>query len=70
MTLGRPMDESEGEFRADWKPTADENPAYRCRCGSDRVFYRIWDSDDGAYEDIQYECRSCGRRRWVESSDA
>ena len=59
-----------GTFR-EWKPTRAENPEFKCRkCGSDDVWYRVWDSSDGAYEDAAYECRGCGRKLWVEGADA
>ena len=69
---GGPMDdERDGSYRHDWKPTVAENPNYQCRhCGSRNVWYRRWDSNDGAYEDIAYECRACGRRWWFESIDS
>jgi DNA-directed RNA polymerase subunit M/transcription elongation factor TFIIS len=67
----REMAESEGTFRGDWKPTRAENPRFKCRkCGSDDVWYRVWDSDDGGFEDVEYECRGCGRKWWFEGSDA
>jgi hypothetical protein len=66
-----PMDESEGDFRESWKPTRAENPGFcRRKCGSNDVYYRIWDSSDGGYVDFQYECRGCGREWWVEGADA
>ena len=67
----KPMAESEGTFRADWKPTRAENPDFKCReCGSDDVHYRIWESSCGGYEDVKYRCRGCGRTWWVEGADA
>ena len=67
----KPVDDlADGTFD-DWKPCAAENPAYRCReCGSSDVWYREWDSNDGAYTDHQYHCRSCGRKWWVEGTDS
>jgi DNA-directed RNA polymerase subunit M/transcription elongation factor TFIIS len=67
----KPMSESEGQFQADWKPTKAESPHFKCRkCGSDDVWYRIWDSDCGGFEDAQYECHCCGYKWWCESSDS
>lgn len=54
----------------DWKPTREENPAFKCRCGSDEIWYRKWESSDGAHDDIQYRCRSCGLGWWVEGPDS
>lgn len=60
-----------GEFQDEWKPTKTENPDFKCRvCGSDDIYYRNWESSDGAYDDVQYECRGCKRKWWVESSDS
>lgn len=39
-------------------------------CSSDDVWYRIWESECGGYEDYKYECSSCGKVWWVEGSDA
>ena len=61
---------SDGEYTDDWKPTKAENPDFKCRkCGSDDIWYREWESSDGAHEDVQYECCGCGRKWWVEGSD-
>jgi hypothetical protein len=41
-----------------------------CRkCDSTNVVYRIWESSDGAYEDINYHCLDCGYGWWVDGSD-
>jgi DNA-directed RNA polymerase subunit M/transcription elongation factor TFIIS len=65
-----PMADSEGDFGL-WKPTKDDNPAFKCRkCGSRDVVYRVWDSSCGGYEDYQYHCRGCQRKWWVEGSDS
>ncbi len=67
----QPMAESQGEFQSEWKPTIAENPNYACRkCGSKDVHYRQWDSDCGGYEDVQYWCKGCNRKWWVEGPDA
>ncbi len=65
------MAENEGTS-GDWKPTKPEvSSTFRCRqCGSDDVYYRVWESDCGGYEDYQYHCHGCGRKWWVESADA
>ena len=66
-----PMPESDGTFESDWKPTKPENPTFTCRaCGSDNVWYRVWESSCGGYEDVKYHCRACGRVWWVEGADA
>lgn len=60
-----------GEYKDDWKPTKVDNPDFKCRkCGSDDIWYRNWESSDGAYDDVKYECRGCKRVWWVESSDS
>jgi len=68
MHIDRPVP---GEFRAAWKPTAPEDPIFKCRaCGSADVWYRPWTSACGGHEDVLYECRSCDREWWVEGPDA
>lgn len=65
-----PMPESAGTFK-DWRPTKAEDPDFTCRkCGSDDVYYRDWDSNDGAYTDTKYLCHNCKRVWWVEGPDA
>jgi hypothetical protein len=60
-----------GKFETEWKPTKTEDNTFFCRqCGSSDVWYRVWESSCGGYEDIKYECRGCGRTWWVESDDA
>lgn len=60
-----------GEYVDGWKPTKAENPDFKCRkCGSDDIWYRKWESSDGAYDDVKYECRGCKRTWWIESSDS
>ncbi len=55
----------------DWKPTKAENPEFKCRvCGSNDVWYSIWESSCGGFEDVHYECRACKRDWWIESSDS
>ena len=63
----KPMAESEGTFDGDWKRTD------RCcpHCGvAGQVYYRVWESACGGYEDEKYQCRACGRTWWVEGADA
>jgi DNA-directed RNA polymerase subunit M/transcription elongation factor TFIIS len=53
-----------------WKPTKDENPNFVCvKCKSNNIYYRYWESHDGAHEDINYHCHNCDRSWWVEGSD-
>jgi len=66
----RPMRDDEGDPSA-WRHAVTDAGPWPCReCGGTDVHFRIRESDDGAHEDIQYHCRTCGRRWWVESSDA
>ena len=58
-------------YETDWKPTAAEAPAFKCRkCGSHDVHYREWESSDGAHDDTHYKCEGCKREWWVEGPDA
>ena len=60
-----------GDFETDWHPTKEVNPGYKCReCGSNNIWFRMWESGDGAYEDIKYECRECNHTWWIEGSDS
>lgn len=52
-------------YTSEWKSTTPENPAFKCRCGSNDVSYREWESDDGGHEDTHYRCEACGRDWWV-----
>lgn len=55
---------------SNWKPTRLENPDFTCKnCGSDDVWYAIWESSDGAHEDYKYDCHACNHVWWVEGSD-
>ena len=61
----------DGTFTSTWKPTKVEAPEFRCRaCQSDDVWYRMWESSDGGYTDLQYQCYGCRRMWWVEGPDA
>ena len=62
------MTDPKGEYVDDWKPTS--TPSFRCRCGSNDIIFREWESSCGGFEDIHYKCRSCRREWWVESADA
>jgi DNA-directed RNA polymerase subunit M/transcription elongation factor TFIIS len=60
-----------GDYVDKWKPTKSENPNFKCsKCGSDDVWYAMWESSCGGYEDVNYECRACKRNWWVESADS
>jgi DNA-directed RNA polymerase subunit M/transcription elongation factor TFIIS len=66
----RPMRDDEGDF-SPWQPATTEAGPRPCRaCDGREVYFRTWESHDGAYEDTQYHCRTCGRRWWVEGDDA
>lgn len=55
-----------GEFTDEWKPSK-----VACRgCGGSQVFYRVWESSCGGYEDYKYECRGCGKEWWVDGIDS
>lgn len=55
---------------SDWKPTKLENPDFKCsKCNSNEVQYSIYESSDGAHEDIHYRCNNCNRDWWIEGPD-
>lgn len=42
-----------------------------CRkCKGTKVRYRVWESSCGGYEDLNYQCESCGHSWWVDGPDA
>lgn len=66
----KPVDDhKDGTFRDEWRVAPITNPRFQCQCGSKRILYRIWESNDGAYEDTKYQCLECGHIWWVESDD-
>jgi len=57
-------------YTSDWKPVKSEDPDFKCReCGSDDVWYIIWESSDGGHEDYKYACHNCNRTWWYEGAD-
>ncbi len=56
-----------GEFD-EWKHTGRNCP----KCKQPTVYYREWESSDGAYEDYQYRCRTpeCKHSWWVDGIDS
>lgn len=58
-----------GEYSL-YKFVGSENPNFECMvCKSKDVWYRKWESSDGAYIDLNYQCRGCGREWWFEGAD-
>lgn len=57
-------------YTTEWKPTKPENPDFKCRCGSDNIEYRMWDSSDEAHTDVHYRCNGCEREWWVDGIDS
>lgn len=56
---------NEGKFSAETHlPDAD---CIMCETGS--IYFRTWDSHDGAYSDTKYRCNSCGTVWWVDGDD-
>jgi len=60
-----PMSESEGTLSG-WGMSIRPCPY----CGSDQHRYKIWESNDGAYEDEKHECMKCGKVWWVDGIDS
>lgn len=62
----RPMAESNGEFTKEGK-----KPVTKCpRCGKFSVYYKLWKSSCGGYEDTKYKCDECGYSWWVDGPDS
>ena len=66
MTHTRSMNDDEGTF-SDWSPAPEKCP--KCD-GELRVYFRIWESNDGAYEDRQYRCWDCKPTWWIDGIDS
>jgi hypothetical protein len=67
MTTSRKFSDSEGTFSG-WLLTTDECP----KCKERNVRVRTWESNDGAYEDYQFQCfaLTCGHAWWVDGPDS
>lgn len=65
MTHMKPMPDSEGTFQP-YKKSARPCPY----CGSAERYYRVWESNDGGFEDEKHECRTCGKTWWIEGIDS
>jgi hypothetical protein len=39
-----------------------------CKCRT--LYFQHWESDCGGYNDVRYECKTCGDVYWVEGSDS
>jgi DNA-directed RNA polymerase subunit M/transcription elongation factor TFIIS len=59
-----------GKYVSDWKPISTLTNFECQKCSSKEVIYRVWESDDGGYEDVHYKCKTCGKSWWYESDDA
>lgn len=59
--------EEEGTFTGQW--TALPGPCPRCGAPGEHE-YRIWQSNDGAYEDVKHHCGACRSVWWVDGPDA
>lgn len=62
----KPMRDDEGEFSG-WDQVS--RACLRC-LRSDGVYFRLWKSHDGGFEDEQYKCRHCQHIWWIEGPDA
>jgi hypothetical protein len=65
MTHTRPMSDSEGVF-GEWTQSSRPCP----HCGSAQHFYRVWESNDGAYEDEKHKCLTCKEVWWIDGIDS
>jgi transposase-like protein len=59
------MSDSDGSFSG-WEKTKRNCP----RCEKQEVFYRVWESDCGGFEDEKYKCKACGYYWWVDGPDS
>lgn len=50
------------------KYTNATHPDFKCRqCQSNEILFYVWESSDGAHEDIHYFCTNCSKEWWVEA---
>lgn len=66
----KPANDDTGKFDGDWKPARTADVVFKCRCGSNNIWCRIWESSCGGFEDTKYECRDCNLTWWVDGPDA
>lgn len=66
MTHMRQMADGEGTF-GEWELSNTKCP----QCGS-LMYVRVWESNDGAYEDEKYQCQNtpCMHSFWVDGIDS
>jgi len=64
-------EDNEGKFE-EWKDClSHSNCPKNCSHPKEGLIqYRIWESNDGAYEDYQYKCTNCGHTWWVDGIDS
>ena len=60
------MPESEGKF------TKESNaPVAKCpKCWEFAVYYKIFESNCGGFEDAKYTCAKCGHYWWIDGPDS
>jgi hypothetical protein len=66
MTHTRALRDGEGTF-SEWRTSIE---ACLVCSRDDGHRWRLWESNDGAYEDEQHECQNCGTIWWVDGPDA
>jgi uncharacterized Zn finger protein len=66
VTHMRQLDESEGRLG---KAEKSDQPCPSCG-SAEHHQVRVWESNDGAYEDEKHECTSCGHVWWVDGIDS
>lgn len=66
MTHMAPMPESAGKSGAAQKSAF---PCPHCKVEGQH-FVRLWESNDGAYEDEKHNCTACGKVWWVDGIDS
>ncbi len=65
----KPMPESSGTFQDDWQPSDRACP----KCNqTGQVFWRLWESSCGGYEDEKFQCRNpeCRHVWWIDGIDS
>lgn len=59
------MEDEPGRFTSDWLLSDD-----RCVECFGPTEVRLWESSNGAHEDVQHRCLDCGHTWWTDGIDA
>ena len=61
-----PVPESSGDLSG---ATVDNRECPKCHA-TEGNSYQIWESSDGAFEDVKYTCQTCKHVWWIDGIDS